>query len=329
MVDKILKGTDIELDDQDEAVLTYLKRIRQSEVVAAFFVYAKVNIPSSYKELKKYVLNTKRTTLTELIDICGAEDYQTFAEKTYTSLKSEEVMSCVVTEPKKVMCQVRSTPVTQQATQASTSLESVERGALRHSQFFYPSVISVTDSERTLLSDLSPFINDVPVLKLNEIYPSTDISLLTTREFIGLSKETELGITIPFFEEPTEDVLALNLKFPVVDLKIKIIDSRTATISYCSLDSIVKCFDFYNISCSMLERLLKIEGIELSFSREYLYLLIFTLLRRNSGSIRIGEHLTITFQYNPEFYFITYPKSAYVNCDEVLRKCIEGRKVLP
>jgi hypothetical protein len=80
MVDKILKGTDIELDDQDEAVLTYLKRIRQSEVVAAFFVYAKVNIPSSYKELKKYVLNTKRTTLADLVDICGAEDYQTFAE---------------------------------------------------------------------------------------------------------------------------------------------------------------------------------------------------------------------------------------------------------
>lgn len=326
MVDKILKGTDIELDDQDEAVLTFLKRVRQSDVVAAFFVYAKVNIPSSYKELKKYVLNTKRATLDELVEICGVEDYQTFAEKTYSSLRSE-VMSCDIVEPKKVVCQVQTR---KPETKTFSNLEELERNALRHSQFFYPVQISVTDKERTLLSDLSPFIHDIPILKLSEVYPSTDISLLTTKDFRDLGKETDLGITIPFFEEPTEDMLALNLKFPVVDLKIKLIDSRTATISYCSLDSIVKCFEFYNISCGMLEHLLKIESREVSYSREYLYLLIFTLLRRSSGSVRIGEHLTITFQYNPEYYFIAYPKTAYVSCKEdVLRKCMEGRIILP
>lgn len=334
MENLILEGTGIELDDEDEKVLDILKRLKNSEMFAAFYVYTKVKIASTYKELKKYLTSTRRVLAKDIIDICGS-DYDKFGtmfielrSKQYSSKESGGVVtkSKVESKPSPVYqpTAVRTPRV------VNRSVDQVERGALRHSQFFYPFNIPVNEQERLLISDISPFVKDVPNTKLQEILPHADISLLSIDPLLELSKEVDGGVRIPIYEEATEGVIIKNLKYPVVDQKVRIEDFGRSTTSYCSLDSIERCMEFCGVTQKDITDALEIEAIN-QVSNYTLFCLVFSLLRNNGGVVNLREDLVIKFQYNPAFYYLAHPRSAYQkyckeNLDEILKACLKARK---
>lgn len=330
MEDLILEGTGIELDDEDEKALDTLKRLKNSEMFVAYYVYSKVNTGSTYKELKKYLTSTRRALQKEILDICGSE-YEDFGTVFIELRSKQQGRGIAVQKPNPVNSKSVSTPSSaNRVTRTTTkSVDQIERNALRHSQFFYPFDIPVNEQERLLISDVSLFVENVPNIKLHEIFPHNDVSLLSVSPLLEFSKEVEDGLRIPIYEDSTEEIILRNLKYPIVDQKIKIEDFGKSTTSYCSLDSIERCLEFCGVSHQDITDALGIENIK-TVSNYILFCLTFSLLRDNGGIVKLREDLVIQFQYNPAFYYLAHSRAVYQkhfkDLDEILKACLKARK---